>query len=349
MHVLAINSAHVLDVGLLLPKMLPDILVTVTRRIDRRMLPGFIVFDSGGFMIALENRYSEADEYLKKLVRIYRSVAAPNDLLLQLDLPLLPTMDKELRLSLQEKNIRYYRVMRKIFGSRLVPVVHGWKEDEWSLQVQHLEKARVIGVGSFFGMVSPPIKKVEIPRLDPKFVVKRLIAVTRYLLNHTNAKLMLLGAGSPKALFVAAALGYENADSSSWRVAAFFGELYHPTTLDRVKAKDLDRYLEVFREAYREIEACYGAPWSFEEWSTYAREKSRTGYIARAWLNAMVTKLVQHMLEDMPEKRVIEQMLRLYERSARWRAIAKIVAKHAHYLGFRKAIARADRVKHYRV
>jgi len=333
----------VLDVALMLPKMLPDILVTATDMMDRSLLPAFTVFDSGGFLIALEGRFDEADSYLHKLIRIYRKVAAPNDLLLQLDLPILPTMDPKVRLELQKKNVRYFKVMSKIFGSRLVPVLHGWSRTEWDIQLEAVYRSRIIAVGSFFGFVAPSIKKVKSIRLDPKVVATRLVDVTRYLLRHTNARLMLLGAGSPKALYIAAALGYEIADSSTWRVAAFFGEVYNPITLDRVKVYETKDFA-VFREAYREIEASYGAPWDFDTWLQLAMERSRIGYIARAWFNAMVGKLVQHRLESMSEDKLIREMMRLYEKSTRWKTIAKIVARYAHYQGFKKAVSRSDRV-----
>ena len=338
---LAVNSAHVLDAGLMLPKMLPDILVTTTERVDRRLLPGFVVFDSGGFVFALEGRYGEAERFLPKLIRIYRGVAAPKDLLIQLDLPLLPTQGKELRKSLQRKNVVFYRRLVRVFGRRVIPVLHGWEEDEWEIQVEHIAGARVVGIGSFFGFVSPPVKRVcNALRLDPVLVAERLVRVTRFALNRLNTRLMLLGGGSPKALYIAAVLGYEIADSSTWRVAAFFGEVFHPRTLERIKSSETLRHTDAFREAFEELESSYGAPWSFEDWLALAKERSRAGYIARAWYNAMVAKLVQHRIEGVSEKRLVREMLRLYERSSRWRTIAKIVARSAHYMGFRIGLAR---------
>jgi len=335
--VLAVNSAHVLDVEIGLPKMLPDILVTITDSVRRDMLPPFVIFDSGGFLFALEGRYEEAEQYLSRLISMYKNSASRRDLLLQLDLPLLPTMDKDTRFKLQMKNVKFYRIMKRIFGWRLVPVIHGWEEDEWGIQVSRLRRnERVV---SFFGFLSPSIKKNGSGiRLSPVVVVTRLVKITRYLLRRTNARLMLLGGGSPKALYLASLLGYELADSSTWRVASFFGEVIHPRTLNRIKATRIDRYLADFKEAFDLIKTVYDTYWSFEEWRRLIRERSRRGYIARAWFNAMIAKIVQHRIQDMPEQRLIRETLTLYRKSRKWYTIAKHVVKNAQYMGFEKAI-----------
>ena len=323
-------------------RLLPDLLVTVFEEVDRSALPEFVIFDSGGFIFALQGRYDEADSYLGKLISIYRRVARPSDLLLQLDLPLLPSMPKHFRMELQRRNVRYYTVMKRIFGSQLVPVLHGWSPDEWEVQLQHI-KTDVIAVGSFFGMLSPPMfKKGTSVRLNPKEVAVRLVKISNYVITRTNARLALLGAGSPKAMFIAAALGFEIADSSTWRVAAIFGEVYHPVTLERIYARKIQSHINVFKVAYREVDHLYGAPWSFSTWLELVKERSRGGYVARAWFNAMITKLTQYRVEAMSEERLIKEMLRIYRNSSRWSKIAEIVAGNSYFVGFRRVLPRAE-------
>ncbi|NPA96305.1 MAG: hypothetical protein GXO32_01730 [Crenarchaeota archaeon] len=291
----------------------------------------------------MRNEYDKVGEYLSKVIDVYRFLAAPRDLLIQLDLPLLPDMDRATRARLQQMNVELYWRMRREFGTQLVLVLHGWSREDWDKQLECVQSARVVAVGSFFGMIAPPAiaRSARASTLDPKLVAERLVEVTRFLHRHASARLMLLGAGSPKDIYVAAALGYDYADSSSWRVAATLGEIYDPETLDRLKVVELARSCvlrEKMRRAYEVIEGELGVPWSFDEWLGMAVLRSVEGYVARAWFNAMITKLVEREVRDASWREIVAKMLWLYERSPRWSVVAKMVARYAGHQGFGRAL-----------
>lgn len=210
----------------------PRLLETVfaNRLRDRLQAKGPLLLDSGGFTNLISGRPSLS---VQTVGDIFASCDA--DFFLSLDLP--PTA----QCSKRERNRRYGvtlgffdAIAKRVGLKRLVPIVHGRTVDEIAANAESLRRISTDPPMVCIGGLVPLLRRTGGVRSEPSEAIT-FIANSLSLIRSVfpSSILHLLGAGAPRTIIAALALGADSVDSIAWRRAAGFGTVFTPGSGER--------------------------------------------------------------------------------------------------------------------
>ncbi len=121
-------------------------------RFRKRLNGSRICYDSGGFQLLMGTK-SQLDPM--RTLRVYENLGyEDHDLLLQLDVPPNPRTSRDEREQRIIQSARFFHVMYEK-NDRIIPVVHGWTEDELKLSLTSLHhEENPISLGSYLATVT---------------------------------------------------------------------------------------------------------------------------------------------------------------------------------------------------
>jgi tRNA-guanine family transglycosylase len=224
---------------------------------ERLKAQGPILLDSGGFTATIQRVPTPS---IEKLAQIY--AVADADILVSLDVP--PT----LRCNARERQCKYSATLANLQAltlvldsNRIAPVIHGRSLQE---TLRNAREARdvcplpqMVCVGGLVPLLRRTGSANTIPS-DAMCFIAEAVAAVRSTFPHSL--LHVLGAGAPRTVVAALALGADSVDSVGWRRAAGFGAVFIPGRGERfVEARRRNRASSRPFLSKEEIVAC-GCP-----------------------------------------------------------------------------------------
>ena len=339
----------------------PGRFVNVRRRFDGKK----IAYDSGGFSFLIGKLKEPPDP--RRTALIYRVLGfTENDFLIQLDLPPSFSMPKEQRLALIRKSAEFYHVMvNELKGATVLPVVHGWSEDEivesLNLVMDGDKLDGKLAVGSFttsMGVVWPA--KVVTERIavgcyavssviathggqaervlqrTPRDIVFRRLVVALDILRRHAEEIFVLGASNINTTHLAFALGARYTDGSAWRLAAMLHVIFVPE-LGRFSIGDKRISKPLNEVAIRKIKEVWRddlnpfKDMKVEEWLQKARQSNTEGFTYRALWNAFVLKLEERIANSFscnPDG-YLAYLKKRWQNNSFWRSVLKLVQQQS--------------------
>jgi tRNA-guanine family transglycosylase len=203
----------------------PRLLETVFsgRLRERLKARGPLLLDSGGFT-ALRNQRQALP--LRELADVYAKADA--DLVVSLDVP--PTLHCKVR----ERQRRYETTLANLVAlteafekERIVPVVHGRLIREISENARAIRQVLPSPTMICLGGLVPLLRRSGRAKASRhiRFIAQAVREVRQL---YPDRPIHLLGAGSPRTVIAALALGADSVDSMAWRRAAGFGTVFLP-------------------------------------------------------------------------------------------------------------------------
>ncbi len=264
-----------------------------------------IAYDSGGFSFITGKLKNPSPE---KTITVYKALGfKKGDILIQLDLPPKPSMCMKERLKLIEKSAQFYHVMKRELGDFVLPVVHGWSEEEIKHSLKLLENPDKLGLGSCFsrtyahaylqkvalGTYSVNSTLFKVPFTE---ILDRLVLAMNML---RDREVFMLGAGNPNSIHLCFYLGAEICDGATWRLAAKMHAIFLPH-LGRFSLgyKNVNKPLKdikLLKMWWRE------SPFTDKPFKIFLLElkrSDRSGFIARALWNAWVLKVEETIANE---------------------------------------------------
>jgi tRNA-guanine family transglycosylase len=219
---------------------------------------------------------------------IYASSDA--DVFLSLDLPPTLACNKRERKRRYAATLRFFEIIAKRIGlSRLAPVVHGRDVDEVARNAEALWRITPSPPMVCVGGLVPLLRRTGGVRSESSQVIS-FIANSLSVVRSVFPRSMLhaLGAGAPRTVVAALALGADSVDSIAWRRAAGFGTVFAPGSGERfVETRQRARPSSRPNLLAKEVASCR-CPICGEVASGARISALSTGYRARAAHNAWV-------------------------------------------------------------
>jgi tRNA-guanine family transglycosylase len=192
---------------------------------ERLKAKGPILLDSGGFT-ALRGTLETLT--IQKLAEVYERTDA--DLVLSLDVP------PSLRSTPRDRRHRYATTLANLIAltrtfnkERIVPVVHGRsiKEVEENVRAicEVMPSPPMVCIGGLVPLLRSSGSTSASATRVMRFIAQALKEIRR---RYPAPPIHLLGAGSPRTVVAALALGADSVDSIAWRRAAGFGTVFLP-------------------------------------------------------------------------------------------------------------------------
>ena len=323
----------------------------------RNKLNGRVCYDSGGFQF-LMGKLSNPDPI--KTLEVYDKLGyTKKDLLIQLDLPPNFFDSPSNRLELISRSALFYHKMKEKNDS-IIPVIHGWTNDELKKSIAQIFDADTIGMGSYLATVTRGVGLGTYsattrpkPRVGNQYVsiasgtaeekqlytpvkavYSRLGQALSLLLKTDIPNIFVLGAGSLNMMHLCFASGARYTDGASWRIAARFWNIYVPEKTGKTLAtrrqtgsplKDED--IKILRELHKESNYPFNSL-SFEELMKYLRADKKTGFLTRAIHNAFVldyeTKTIANSFATDPDG-YLKYLRKRWSKSKYWLKRMEIV------------------------
>jgi len=335
----------------------PSRFVNVRRRFDGKK----IAYDSGGFSFLIGKLKEPPDP--RRTALVYRVLGfTENDFLIQLDLPPGFNMPKEQRLALIRKSAQFYHVMvNELKGATVLPVVHGWSEDEILESLSLVMDGDKLTVGSFttsMGVVWPAKVAAEkmavgtyaassviathggqaerVLQRAPRDIVFRRLATALNILRKHAEEIFVLGASNINTTHLAFLLGARYTDGSAWRLAAmlhviFVVELGRFSIGEKRISKPLNEVAlakmhEVWKHPLNPFKDM-----SIEEFLAKARQNNTEGFTYRALWNAFQLKLEEEIANQYacnPDG-YLKYLKKRWQNNSFWRSVLKLVQQQS--------------------
>lgn len=190
---------------------------------DRLKTKGPIMLDSGGFTAMMQGG---AAPNIKRLIEVYAATDA--DILISLDAP--PTLkcgltERRAKYSTTRKNLQ--TLVSAIGASRIVPVVHGRTIKEITANAVAAHDISPFPPMICIGGIVPLLRRTGGTTSGPSDSIEFIAEAIGAIKNIFGETILhVLGAGSPRTVLAALALGANSVDSIGWRRAAGFGTVF---------------------------------------------------------------------------------------------------------------------------
>ena len=252
---------------------------------------GPVMLDSGGFTQMVKGK---PILNVEDVAQIYSSCRA--DFFVALDLPLLPSDERSIRIEKAEFNRRSLSKLASLVpGKNIVPVVHGTCVSEIEASIRDIKLTsnsfEFIGIG---GQVPAIRRSGGANGYDFESIG---LAVEILSSEFPSATPHLFGAGAPKVLLSVSRLGVKSADSLAWRRAASFGAIYVGASSERYPTERHERKRPKSRpslspEERKIIGECECSSCSGVHGVKRRLEKLASNYMHRAIHNAHTIKVL---------------------------------------------------------
>lgn len=213
------------------PRLIPKVFENGLR--SRLKTKGPILLDSGGYTLW---RMDDSSLKIERLAKIYEATEA--DLTIALDLPPSHQDDEEIRLAKYATTLTNLEFLtNSLDPKRLVPVVHGNTMAEVESNARAVSALIPRPLAICLGGLVPLFRrsgKAGASLNSPIRFLAKAVSTVRSVF--PNALLHLLGAGSPRTVVLAFAVGADSTDSIGWRRAAGFGTIFLPGKGERFVA-----------------------------------------------------------------------------------------------------------------
>ncbi|MBD3195369.1 MAG: hypothetical protein GF317_09955 [Candidatus Lokiarchaeota archaeon] len=197
-----------------------------------------VTYDSGGFQ-HLANRMKSKEKQTtlnyynpRKCIEIYDTLGYENqDLLMQVDYPIIPIDSQPTINNLYEKNIDSLKYMQKK-SINVVPVIHGWTNKAVNKHIEKVNNIAInnsqIAIGSFAALSSNSWRsKLKQAGYETKKIWQKIFKRIIFLVQKNYEKdIFLLGAGNIQLMHILFSHGIRWVDGASWRMDAQFYRVY---------------------------------------------------------------------------------------------------------------------------
>ena len=197
------------------------------------------IWDSAGFQI-LSGRLRPDQLNPDIVLEKYEKLKEKNSIFIQLDHPPYLPESKKVRLDIIDKNVGYYFYMKEK-NPKVVPVIHGWEEDELQYNLDKLNgisDSKQVAFGSNLALTKQKKPKVclgsylamnknDARTIPLKKVLDHIIASLKVLDDNVH-EIIALGGGNVHFAHILFSQGVKATDGASWKRDAVYGRIYVP-------------------------------------------------------------------------------------------------------------------------